>query len=102
MSGLADVAVVVLVDRREDPLERRLAAKGAAGLVDVRLELGTELVDVARHRHRGGVSERAEALAEDPVADVEEEIQLPLRRLARLERAQDLHHPARPLAARRA
>ena len=75
-----DRLVGVLVDRREDALERRLAAERAAALVDVRLELVAELVDVARDRHRGRVAERAEALAEDPVADVEQQVELGLLR----------------------
>src|SRR2546428_5286216 len=94
--------VGVLVDRGEDALEARLAAEWAGALVDVALELLAEARDVARDRHRGGVAERAEALAEDPVADVEEQIELRLLGAPALDLAQDLHHPARPLAARRA
>src|SRR5437870_8353481 len=63
-------------------------AVGAAALVDVALELLAEPVHVARDRHRGRVAERAEALAEDPVADVEQQVELVLRRLAVLDRAQ--------------
>src|SRR5262245_30563217 len=92
----------VLVDRCEDALERGLAAERAAAVVDVRLELVAELVDVARDRHRGRVAERAEALAEDAVADVEQQVELGLLRVAVLDLVQELHHPARPLAARRA
>src|SRR4029453_10530750 len=99
--NLGDGVVGVLVDRREDPLERGRPAHRAAA-VEVLLELGAELVDVARHRHRRRVPERAEALAEDSVADVEEQVEVVLGRRPLLDRAQDLHHPARPLAARRA
>src|SRR5829696_5021756 len=94
--------VRVLVDRGEQALERRGAAERAAAIVDVRLELAAELVDIACDRHRRRVAERAQALAEDAVADVEQEIELALRCAAVLDLAQDLDHPARPLAARRA
>src|SRR5438067_9744326 len=98
---LADV-VVVLLDRREQAVERRLAAERAPGGVDMRLELVAELVDVAGDRHRGRVAERAEALAEDAVADVEQQVELALLCAPVLDLVQELHHPARPLAARRA
>src|SRR5215210_2741766 len=91
--------VRVLVDRGEQALERGGAAERAAALVDVRLELAAELVDIARDRHRRRVTERAEALAENAVADVEQEVELALRGAAVLDLAQDLDHPARPLAA---
>src|SRR5205814_612901 len=39
-------------DRGEDVVERRAGAKRAAGFVDVDLELGAELVDVAGDRDR--------------------------------------------------
>src|SRR5919202_269562 len=68
--------VRVLVDGREQAVERRLAAERAAALLDVAAELIAELVDVARDRHRRRVAERTEALAEDPVADVEQEVEL--------------------------
>ena len=70
--------------------------------VDVRLELVAELVGVRGDRHRRRVAERAQALADDPVADGEEQVELALRRVAGLELAQDRGHPACPLAARRA
>src|SRR5690242_15938911 len=89
-------------DRREDLVERRRGAERTAGLVDVLLELAAELVDVARDRDRGRLAERAEALAVDAVADVEQQIELVLLGVAGFEPAQDLRHPARSLAARRA
>src|ERR687885_422359 len=49
----------------------------------------------------GGGAERAEALAEDPVADVEQQVELLVRGTALLDRLEELHHPPRPLAARR-
>ena len=54
------------------------SAERAAAAVEVRDELVPELVDVARDRHRGGVAERAEALAVDPVADGEQQVELVL------------------------
>ena len=57
--------------RREDVVERRRVAEGTARLVDVRLELAAELVDVARDRDRGRLAERTQALAVDAVADIE-------------------------------
>src|SRR5215207_8492559 len=87
--------------RVRERLERGRAEHWAAGL-EMLLKLGPELVDVARDRHRGSVAERTEALAEDPVADVEEQVEIPLRRRPGLDRVQDLHHPPRALAARRA
>src|SRR5689334_9296496 len=94
--------VRVLGDRREHAVERRVVAERTAAVVDVRLELAAELGDVARHRHRGRLAERAEALADDAVADVEQQVELTLARVAGLELAQDGRHPSRPLATRRA
>ena len=45
------------------------------------------LVDVAHDRHRVGVAERAEALAVDPLADVEQQVEVGLRRRAVLDLA---------------
>src|SRR5437773_6642760 len=92
-------ARVVPVDRRQHVVERGLAVERTPALVDVALELAPELGDVAGHRHRGGIAERAQAVAEDPVADVEQEIEFPLRGLAVLDLPQDRDHPARALAA---
>jgi hypothetical protein len=50
----------------------------AAALVDVPLVLVPEFRDVAGHGHRGRVAERTQAVAEDPVADVEQEVELSL------------------------
>ena len=75
---LLGAACAMLVDRREHALERRVVAVRTAAVVDVRLELGAEARDVARDRHRGRVAERAEALAEDPVADVEQQVEVAL------------------------
>src|SRR6266566_10166337 len=94
--------VRVLRDGGEHVVERRLAAERAAARVDVSLELVAELVDVGGHGHRRGLAERAEALPVDAVADVEQEVELALGRLAGLEPAEDLRHPPRALAARRA
>ena len=66
------------------------------------LVLVAELRDVARDGHRRGVAERAEALAEDPVADVEEQVELALLGATLLDPAEDVDLPADALAARRA
>src|SRR5260221_5458078 len=89
-------------DRRQDVVERRGATERAAALLDVRDELVAELRDVRRDDDRVGVAERAEALAVDPVAHVEEEVEVALRRPAVFELAEDRGEPARSLAARRA
>src|SRR5258707_9140856 len=89
-------------DRRQDVVERRGATERAAALLDVRDELVAELRDVAGDDDRVRVAERAEALAVDPVADVEQQVEVALRRAAVLELAQDRRQPARAFAARRA
>src|SRR5204863_462032 len=99
---LGDEMVRVLVERREEILQRRRTGEWTAASVDVRLELVAELVDVARDRHRRRVAERAEALAEDAVAHREEQVELRLVGPAVLDLVQQLHHPARALSARRA
>jgi hypothetical protein len=63
-------------DRGEDVVQRGRFAEGTAALIDVRDELGPELLDVARDRDRGRLPERAQALAVDAVAHVQQEIQL--------------------------
>src|SRR6476659_9893814 len=80
MGGLA----VALVDRRgrEDSFDRRVAVEGAASEVDVRLVLVAELVDVAEHGDRVGITERAQALSHDPVAHREEQVEVGLGRSA--------------------
>src|SRR3954454_17586830 len=60
------------------PRDRAGAHERAAALVDVALELLAEAGDVARHRHRHGIAERAQALAEDAVAHVQQQVELPL------------------------
>src|SRR5438477_152609 len=80
----------------------------SAALVDVPavrkvlVELVAVLRHAARHRHRSRVAEHAEALADDPVADVEQELEVVLARAAVLDGAQELYEPARADAARRA
>src|SRR5919198_852941 len=90
------------VDRRLDPGQRGVLAERTASLVDVRLELGAELTQVARDGVDREVAERAERAAEHPVADVLEQVEVGLRRIALLDPRQQLHEPARSLAARRA
>src|SRR3954468_22187480 len=92
----------MLVGRREDPFKGRLAAVRAAAVLDVGDELLAPLLQVARDRVDGEVAERAERLAEDPRADRLEQLDVRELAVAALELLQDLHHPARSLAARRA
>src|SRR5690348_4239533 len=89
-------------NRRKHVMQRRGRSEGAFAVVDVLLELAAELADVARDCDRRGLTERAEALAVDAVADVEQEVELVLLRFAGFEPAQDLRHPAGALAAGRA
>src|SRR5580765_791934 len=89
-------------DRGEHVVQRRGGAERTPALVEVRHELGSELLDIAGNGDRRRLAERAQALAVDPVADVEEKVELGLLRLARLEPAQDLRHPARAFPTRRA
>src|SRR4029078_6447166 len=103
----------VLVGRREDALERRLAAVGAAALLDVGDELLAPLLQVARDRGDGEIAQRAETLgagtragvdaeaagradllAEAPRADRLEQLDVGELAVAPLELLEDLHHPA--------
>src|SRR5579884_4250511 len=99
---LRDGRVRVLVDRREEVRERRVGAERAAPAGEVLPELAAELRHTARDGHRGRVAEHAEALADDAIAHVEQDLEIVLARSAVLDRAQDLHEPARPDTARRA
>src|SRR5215469_9037426 len=92
----------MLVDRGEEPGELRVGAEGAAAVREVLAELVAELRHAARDRHRGRVAEHAEALADDPVADVEREVEVALLRGSILDGAKQLYEPARADAARRA
>src|SRR4051794_30678375 len=59
---LRDGRVVVLVDGREEVREGAVLAERAATGAEVLAELGAELRDTARHRHRSGVTEDTQAL----------------------------------------
>src|SRR6187200_3082733 len=99
MRGL--VAVVgVHGGRGEDPVERGLPVERTAAQIDMRLVLVAELVDVSQHRDRVGVAERAGALAHDPVADGEEQVEVGLRCTPVLDLLEDLRHPPRADTAR--
>src|SRR5687768_3325117 len=89
----------VLVDRGQDAFERGLAAERAAALVDVRPELVAELRDVAGDGHGRRVAERAEALAQDPVAHREQQVELIVLGAPILDLVEELNHPARALTA---
>src|SRR5260221_4148921 len=82
--------------------DRAVLGERAAALVDVALELVAEAGHVAGHRHRHRVPERAQALAEDAVAHVQEQVELALAGLAHLDPADDVDAPAGALAAGRA
>src|SRR5258707_3422665 len=86
--------------RRWALVERRGATERAAALLDVRDEFIAELRDVARDDDRVGVTERAEALAVDPVADVQQQVEVLLRGAPVLELAEDRRQPAGAFAAR--
>src|SRR3954470_5825196 len=92
----------VLVGRSEDALDRRLAGKGAAALLDVRLELAAELAQVALHRIHGEVAERAQRPSEDARADALDQVEIRVLAAAVLDLLQELDEPAGSLAARRA
>src|SRR5262249_27281025 len=104
-SGVLNVKLlvaVVLVDGGEEVRERRIGAERAAAVREMSAELVAELRHAAGEGHRRRVAEHAEALADDPVADVEHDLEVVLRGGPVLDRAQDLHEPARADAARRA
>src|SRR5580765_8041584 len=92
----------VLIGGRDDSLDRRLAAERTAALLDVRLELGAELAEVALHGIDREVAEGAERPPEDAVADALEQVEI--RELAApvLDPLEDLDEPARAFPARRA
>src|SRR4051812_16353708 len=87
--------VLVLVDGGEEVRERRVLAERAAAVLEVRVELVAELRHARRDGHRRGVAEHAQALADDPVADVEADVEILLGRAAVLDRLEDLDEPAR-------
>src|SRR4029077_7988383 len=90
------------VGRREDSLQRRLAAERTAALLDVGDPLVVPLVEVALHRPHGEIAERAKRLALDPVADLPQQVEVVGLTVAALDLLEDLYQPARPLAAGRA
>src|SRR5580765_4304330 len=92
----------VLIRRRDDSLDRRLAAERTAALLDVRLELGAELAEIALHGIDGEVAERAERPSEDAVADALEQVEIRELTAAVLDLLEDLNEPARALPTRRA
>src|SRR5690349_7138591 len=99
---LWDGRVCVLVDRCEEVRKRRVGAERAAAVPEVLAELVAELGDATRNGHSRRISENAEALADDAVAHVEQNLEVVLGRRSVLDGAQDLHEPARADAAGRA
>src|SRR5688572_17724189 len=111
LMGLASVVMSVGRQLVAHGLRVHLAARGravparlhrAALVVDVVLELvAVDLHERARG-HGGGVSERADGAALDLVGEVQEQVEVFLPALARLDAVDDAVEPARALAARRA
>src|SRR4029079_11404463 len=85
-----------------DALDRRLAAERATSAVDMGAELVRPVPHVARDGVDGEVAERAERAAEDPPTDRLEQVEVAVVGLPRLDLLEQLNHPARSLAARRA
>src|SRR5215216_589533 len=73
----------------------------ARGL-DVRLELGPEVLDHRADRHRHRVAEHAQAVADDLLADGRHDVEVHRRRLAGVDALEHLHRPVGSLAAGRA
>ena len=101
-AGTGALVVDVHGNRRKQVVEGRGAVERAAALVDVRLELVPELVEVAHHGDRVGVAERAQALAVDALGHGDEQVHVGLRAAAVLDLLEDLGRPLRPDTARRA
>src|SRR4029077_15862064 len=85
-----------------DPLKRRLAFERTAALLDVCDELVAPVLEIAGDGIDGEVAERAERLAEDAVAHRVEQIEVSELCMARLDLLEQLNHPARSFATRRA
>src|SRR5262249_56893767 len=71
--------------------------------IDVRLDLGPELLHGVLDRPAGAVGQAADRRPRhdaDAVADLREDVQVLQPALPALDAADDLLHPARPLAAR--
>src|SRR5439155_7622655 len=62
--------------RGEDVVQRRRVSEWTAALLDVRDELRSELLDVARDRDRRRLSQGTQALAVDAVAHVQQKVEL--------------------------
>ncbi len=75
---------------------------GAAAFADVRLVLGAEVLDRRQRRRRRGVAERAQRLADDVVADADQQVDVAHLPFAVLDPRQDLVEPVAAFAARRA
>src|SRR5438105_5438351 len=92
--------VRVGVDRRLDAGDRGLVTERTAALVDMPLELGAVLPQIARHWVNREVAKRAERATQHPRADTLEQLQVALRAVTLFDARQQLHEPARALAAR--
>ena len=74
----------------------------AAPFAHVRLELGAEVLHRRQRRRRRGVAERAQRLADDVVADADQQVDVAHLPFAALDPGEDLEQPVAALAARRA
>ena len=61
---------------------RRIVDDAAAAVVDHVFELVAEVLEEALHRPRGGIAERADGVAFDAARDVDQQLQIGLRRPA--------------------
>src|SRR3569623_2039034 len=78
------------------------AADQALAMIDVFLELVAKMLDETRHRHGGGIAERAESAAHDEARYVGEHVEIALPALAVLDAVNNARQPARAIGARRA
>src|SRR5436309_698662 len=94
--------MVMRIGGRDDAGERGLAVEGAAAFLDVRDELLAPVLEVARDRIDGEVAQRTERAPENLAANRLEQLDVALLPMTVFDPLQDLHHPARALATRRA
>src|SRR5262245_36842623 len=77
------------------------AVHGPAVLHEV-FELGSKLFEEAQHRHRGGIAQRAQRVAENAFGDALQIVEVRALSLSGHDALDDAVHPRGALAARRA